>query len=689
MSEDYSYDAEEGLDATALFEAAAAGSVEAVRERLRDGSDATHTDDAGRTILHVACQHGHDALVALLLSSDVDMDVDVKAHDGQTALHVACLHGRWDIVSLLFRYSNASTNVHDGTGNTPLHYACELGHETTVSVLLTHSASVHARNESLLTPLHIACRNKHEDIAIRLINAGAECSSTPDRRGLTPLAICASGGLLRVVEHCVRLEPPVFLSPEDEDGRTPLYHSYRRGHIAIMDCLRAHGAAFSEDDLVGIRSYLERSDDVPRAPIIRAGIVQVLSRKRLERTFQLVHPGLAAMAPEVVRPTCREDALFALAFLRAFLRGDAATNSSVADDMAASHVPAMMAEYLRSTSVAVEKDPDLHLQLYALIADMLARPLLAAFFAHPATRSLSRLLSQHVDMVEDVPACLRDPLRRVQAHLAAAPAAAAPAAPSTYEDALAPLLVEALPSDERAVSGANQRALMRELRDMRRSLSCSSHSSVFLRFHASNVQHMEFCIAGPPDTPYDSGLFFFDMHCTDKYPAAAPAVRLLTTGGGTVRFNPNLYKCGKVCLSLLGTWAGPGWIPDVSNLTQVMVSIQSHILGVALPVYNEPGITPPMPKDFERLHGNGGWEQLRLDTVQWAMIHVMKHPPRGFEKVVRLHFTHKRDYIASLIQKWADELAQLNSRANADRLVALGRECAAIISSAAFQALGR
>ncbi len=33
-------------------------------------------------------------------------------------------------------------------------------------------------------------------------------------------------------------------------------------------------------------------------------------------------------------------------------------------------------------------------------------------------------------------------------------------------------------------------------------------------------------------------------------------VNFRTTGGGIVRFNPNLYQCGKVCLSLLGTWEG-------------------------------------------------------------------------------------------------------------------------------------
>ena len=44
------------------------------------------------------------------------------------------------------------------------------------------------------------------------------------------------------------------------------------------------------------------------------------------------------------------------------------------------------------------------------------------------------------------------------------------------------------------------------------------------------------------------------------------------TGGGSVRFNPNLYNCGKVCLSLLGTWSGAKgetWDPTASSTLQV------------------------------------------------------------------------------------------------------------------------
>lgn len=48
-------------------------------------------------------------------------------------------------------------------------------------------------------------------------------------------------------------------------------------------------------------------------------------------------------------------------------------------------------------------------------------------------------------------------------------------------------------------------------------------------------------------TPF-VGFFYFVMHCPDDYPHNPPRVRLMTTGGGSVRFNPNLYPNGKVCL---------------------------------------------------------------------------------------------------------------------------------------------
>ena len=64
-------------------------------------------------------------------------------------------------------------------------------------------------------------------------------------------------------------------------------------------------------------------------------------------------------------------------------------------------------------------------------------------------------------------------------------------------------------------------------------------------------------------------------------------MQLRTTSKGAIRFNANLYANGKVCLSLLGTWNGPGWNKEYSNLLQVVESIQMNIM-IGEPVSEHP-----------------------------------------------------------------------------------------------------
>lgn len=67
---------------------------------------------------------------------------------------------------------------------------------------------------------------------------------------------------------------------------------------------------------------------------------------------------------------------------------------------------------------------------------------------------------------------------------------------------------------------------------------------------------MKAVIVGASGTPYAHGFFMHDVYFGNNYPETPPSVSLITTGGAQVRFNPNLYSDGKVCLSLLGTWRG-------------------------------------------------------------------------------------------------------------------------------------
>ena len=91
---------------------------------------------------------------------------------------------------------------------------------------------------------------------------------------------------------------------------------------------------------------------------------------------------------------------------------------------------------------------------------------------------------------------------------------------------------------------------------------------------------------GPTNTPYEHGFYFFNIEIPDNYPFNPPKVKYCTQNGKT-RFNPNLYVNGKVCLSIINTWAGPGWT-SCNTISTVLLSIQALVF-VENPLHNEPG----------------------------------------------------------------------------------------------------
>jgi ubiquitin-conjugating enzyme E2 Z len=108
---------------------------------------------------------------------------------------------------------------------------------------------------------------------------------------------------------------------------------------------------------------------------------------------------------------------------------------------------------------------------------------------------------------------------------------------------------------------------------------------IFIDVDKLDVTNMKALIIGPKATPYEDGYFFFSIKFPNNYPDSPPKV-LLKTIDGKIRLNPNLYSCGKVCLSILGTWSGPKWTSALT-LTSVLLSIQTLMNEV--PIRNEPG----------------------------------------------------------------------------------------------------
>ncbi len=94
-------------------------------------------------------------------------------------------------------------------------------------------------------------------------------------------------------------------------------------------------------------------------------------------------------------------------------------------------------------------------------------------------------------------------------------------------------------------------------------------------------------IIGTTDTPYFGGNYFFELNFPTDYPHSPPKVKYCTNGLG-VRFNPNLYVCGKVCVSLLNTWRGDQWT-SCQTISTVLLTLCTVLC--KNPLLNEPGIS--------------------------------------------------------------------------------------------------
>mmetsp|Transcript_5781 Transcript_5781/g.16229 ORF Transcript_5781/g.16229 Transcript_5781/m.16229 type:complete len:994 (+) Transcript_5781:105-3086(+) len=237
-----------------------------------------------------------------------------------------------------------------------------------------------------------------------------------------------------------------------------------------------------------------------------------------------------------------------------------------------------------------------------------------------------------------------------------------------------PLMVsEYVPSSSRISK------LGREIAALKSMLPLHPSSSIFVRVDEENSMLWRAMITGPDDTPYSCGCFIFDIFFPARYPDCPPKVNLQTTGGNSVRFNPNLYKDGKVCLSLLGTWdahKSETWDPKVSSIVQVLVSIQSLIF-VPDPFYNEPGYEKNMGKADGQRQSEAYNRNIRLATLQHAILGQLQKPPKEFAEVMRAHMRLRRPKVLALCEQWlaasaAGEAAAGEGAAAPPRLVSMG-----------------
>jgi ubiquitin-conjugating enzyme E2 Z len=182
-------------------------------------------------------------------------------------------------------------------------------------------------------------------------------------------------------------------------------------------------------------------------------------------------------------------------------------------------------------------------------------------------------------------------------------------------------------------------------------------------FNDDTLYNAQAMIIGPEKTPYEKGFYFFDINFPSDYPMNPPKVKFCTLDG-RVRFNPNLYACGKVCLSIIGTWSGPGWTSCLT-LSTVLVSIQSLLN--ENPITNEPGFEKePITGNTSKTYN----DIIAYENIRVAVIKMFEHTPFlfiGFKDIMKQYFVENIDFY----EKFVDNHELLHNKVYSSRIYSM------------------
>ena len=104
----------------------------------------------------------------------------------------SCRRDLTEVVMALLQEEELPIDARDVNQWTPLHHACIKGNMEVAMALVDRGADVHARDVDQRTPLHEACINGHLEFAMALVDRGADVDAEDDDQR-TLLFACVNG----------------------------------------------------------------------------------------------------------------------------------------------------------------------------------------------------------------------------------------------------------------------------------------------------------------------------------------------------------------------------------------------------------------------------------------------------------------------------------------------------------------
>lgn len=179
-----------------------------------------------------------------------------------------------------------------------------------------------------------------------------------------------------------------------------------------------------------------------------------------------------------------------------------------------------------------------------------------------------------------------------------------------------------------------------------------SDNGIFYSHDETNMLKGYAMIIGPSDTPYFGGYYFFELNYPVNYPYSPPRI-LYCTNAEKIRFNPNLYTNGKVCLSLLNTWKGEQWT-SCQTISSVLLTLCTVLR--KNPLLNEPGVKKEH-HDFEKYNKIIQYKNIDIAVLQILQkkTGVFLNQFEVFDSEIKEYFKKNADKLRSFLEEKKSE----------------------------------
>ena len=482
-------------------------------------------------------------------------------------------------------------------GATPLLIACENGHVDAARLLLDKGVDINRADKYGATPLLAACSKGHVDAVRLLLDEGAEVDRSTEG-GQTPLFIACYNGHVDAAR--LVLDKGAEVDRANEGGVTPLWIACSEGHVNAARLLLKRGAEVDRAIMDGMTplwiACQEGYVDVARL-LLEEGADAGRMAKKGTTSLDI------AQMPKAVVALFDEMALY----------DDDGSKETGVEETKSEQSPDDV-----SLLKLLQEEED------KWTAHQLASKDDQQYDAGATHDSDSWSTINPNEVLEE--AVERGKQIAELDHIAEF---------DDDEDTSPFAVVDSEPPADHAYGHRTARQV--PLRQLQKAWAQLEHlpPGIYVRAFEKRMDLLRAVIVGPTGTPYDGFLFWFDLRLPQTYPRKPPSMRYRAWGLAS-RLNPNLYANGKVRLSLLGTWHGPGWDPESSTLLQLLVSVQGLVL-VAKPYFNEPA----WEEDANTVEGEkfSRWynQRARLLALQ-ATTACCRRPPRPFRGIVVEHF---------------------------------------------------